>query len=364
MIWYVVMQLFSTLLEWVRVGRLSEREKDLEILVLRKQLMIVEQQLEKPVRLSRVERLTLAVISAKLKTVSGRSLKQLREVIRLVQPETVFKWHRELVRRKWTYRRKQAGGRPRTPPSIEGLIVRLARENGDWGYGKIRGELAKLGHKVSRETIANILERHGILPAPERGGSPSCRHLMTHYKDQVLTCDFFTVETLFLQTIFVLFFIEVGSRRVHFAGCTSHPNAAWVEQQARHLVWALEGRDPAIHFLIHDNDSSFTQAFDTVFRSEGVHVIHIPHHAPNANAFAERWVRTARDECLDKLLIINQAHLRRVMREFIVYYNTARPHQGIGQRIPVSSPAPIGSGPVRCRHVLGGILHDYFREAA
>jgi hypothetical protein len=159
MIWYVVMQLFSTLLEWVRMGRLSEQEKDLEILVLRKQLMIVEQQLEKPVRLSRVERLTLAVISAKLKTVSGRSLKQLREVIRLVQPETVFKWHRELVRRKWTYRRKQAGGRPRTHPSIEGLIVRLARENDDWGYGKIRGELAKLGHKVSRETIANILER-------------------------------------------------------------------------------------------------------------------------------------------------------------------------------------------------------------
>lgn len=364
MIWYVVMQLFSTLLEWVRVGRLSEREKDLEILVLRKQLMIVEQQLEKPVRLSRVERLTLAVISAKLKTVSGRSLKQLREVIRLVQPETVFKWHRELVRRKWTYRRKQAGGRPRTPPSIEGLIVRLARENGDWGYGKIRGELAKLGHKVSRETIANILERHGILPAPERGGSPSWRHLMTHYKGQVLACDFFTVETLFLQTIFVLFFIEVGSRRSELDGCTSHPNAAWVEQQARHLVWALEGRDPAIHFLIHDKDTSFTQAVDTVFRSEGIHVIHIPHHAPNANAFAERWVRTARDECLDKLLIINQAHLRRVMREFIVYYNTARPHQGIGQRIPVSSPAPIGSGPVRCRHVLGGILHDYFREAA
>jgi transposase InsO family protein len=358
------MQLFSTLLEWVSIGRRSEREKELEILILRKQLMIMEHQLEKPLRLSHVERLTLAVISAKLKTVSGRSLKQLRDVIRLAQPETVFKWHRELVRRKWTYRRKHAGGRPRTPRSLEGLIVRLARENGDWGYGKIRGELTKLGHTVSRETIATILERHGILPAPERGRAPSWRHLMTHYKDQVLACDFFTIETLFLQTIYVLFFIEVGSRRVHFAGCTSHPNAAWVEQQARQMVWALEGRDPAIHFLIHDNDSSFTQAFDTVFRSADIHVIHTPYHAPNANSFAERWVRTARDECLDKLFIINQPHLRRVMREFIVYYNTARPHQGIDQRIPVSSPAPIGSGPVRCRHVLGGILHDYYREVA
>ena len=159
---------------------------------------------------------------------------------------------------------------------------------------------------------------------------------MTHYKDQVLACDFFTVETLFLQTVYVLFFIEVGSRRVHFAGCTAHPNAVWVEQQARQMVWKLEERDPAIHFLIHDNDSSFTQAFDTVFRSEGIRVIHTPYHAPNANAHAERWVRTARDECLDNLLIINQAHLRRVMREFVIYYNTARPHQGIDQQISYS----------------------------
>jgi transposase InsO family protein len=364
MIWYIVMQLFSTLLEWVRIGRLSEREKDLEILILRKQLMIVEQRLAKPVHLSRAERLTLAVISTKLKTASGRSLKELREVIRLVQPQTVFKWHRELVRRKWTYRRKHVGGRPRTHPDIEHLIVRLARENGDWGYGKIKGELAKLGHKTSRETIANILERHGILPAPERGSSPSWRHLMTHYKDQVLACDFFTIETLFLQTVYVLFFIEVGSRRVHFAGCASHPNAAWVEQQARQMVWALEERDLAIHFLIHDNDSSFTQAFDTVFRSEGIRVIHTPYHAPNANAHAERWVRTVREECLDNLLIINQAHLRRVMREFVTYYNTARPHQGIGQQTPIPSTVSLGSGPVRCRNILGGILHDYYREAA
>jgi putative transposase len=362
--WWVVMQVLSTLIEWIRIGRLSEQEKDLEILVLRKQLAIVEQQLDKPVRLSRAERLTLAVISAKLKAVSGCSLKQLREVIRLVQPETVLKWHRELVRRKWTHKRKQAGGRPRTDREIEQLVVQLARENSDWGYGKIKGELAKLGHDMSRETIANILARHGIPPAPERGTSPSWRHLMTHYKDQLLACDFFTVETLFLQTIYVLFSIEVGSRRVHFAGCTTHPNATWVTQQARHMVWELEGRDPPIRFLIHDNDKSFTEAFDTVFRAEGIDVIHTPYHAPNANAHAERWIRSVRDECLNKLLIINQAHLRRVMREFVAYHNTARPHQGIDQQIPVPRSAPIGTGPLRCRNVLGGIIHDYYREAA
>jgi putative transposase len=362
--WWVVMQVLSTLIEWIRIGRLSEQEKDLEILVLRKQLAIVEQQLDKPVPLSRAERLTLAVISAKLKAVSGRSLKQMREVIRLVQPETVLKWHRELVRRKWTHKRKQAGGRPRTDRESEQRVVQLARENGDWGYGNIKGELAKLGHAVSRETIANILERHGIPPAPERGGSPSWRHLMTHYKDQLLACDFFTVETLFLQTIYVLFFIEVGSRRVHFAGCTTNPNATWVAQQARHMVWELEDRDPAIRFLIHDNDTSFTKAFDTVFRAEGIKVIHTPFRAPNANAHAERWIRSVREECLNKLLIINQTHLRRVMREFVAYHNTARPHQGIDQQIPIPSTAPIGTGQVRCRNVLGGIIYDYYREAA
>ena len=364
MVWSVVMQVFSTLLELIRIGRLSNSEKDLEILVLRKQLAIVEQQLDKPVRLSRVERLTLAVIGVKLKAATGRSVQQLRDLIRIVQPETVLRWQREMVRRKGTYQRKNTGGRPRTQRDLEQLIVRFARENTDWGYGKIQGELLKVGYDISEETIALILERHGIPPAPERGRSPSWRHLMTHYKDQLLACDLFTVETLFLQTIYVFFFIEVGTRRVHFAGCTANPNAAWVTQQARQMVWELEGRNPAIRFLIRDNDKKFTQAFDTVLRSDGLHTIRIPYHAPNANAFAERWVRTVREECLNKLLIIHQAHLRRVMREFVAYHNSARPHQGLDQQIPVGSTAPSGSGPVRCRTVLGGILHDYYRDAA
>jgi putative transposase len=293
MLWSVVMQVLSTLLELLQIGRLSDQEKDLEILVLRKQLAMMEQQLDQPVRLSRAERLTLAVITAKLKAITGRSINQLRDVIRIVQPETALRWHREMVRRKWTQQRKHTGGRPRTSREIERLIVRFARENADWGYGKIQGELLKLGHDVSEETIANILERHGIPPAPERGASPSWRHLMTHYKDQLLACDFFTVETLFLQTIYVFFFLEIGTRRVHFAGCATNPNAAWVNQQARQLLWDLEGRDPAIRFLIRDNDTKFTQGFDTIFRSEGLDVIRIPYYAPNANAFAERVRREA-----------------------------------------------------------------------
>lgn len=201
-----------------------------------------------------------------------------------------------------------------------------------------------------------ILRRHGIPPAPQREPSPSWRHLMTHYKDQLLACDFFTVETLFLQTLYVFVFIEIGRRRVHFAGCTAHPNGAWVEQQARQLVWELTEHETHIRFLIRDNDKKFTSAFDTVFLAEGIDVIPTPIRAPNANAFMERWIRSVREECLDKLLIINDAHLRRVMREYVAHFNTARPHQGLDQRIPI--PPPTGrtsSGPVRCRNVLGGI---------
>ncbi len=167
-----------------------------------------------------------------------------------------------------------------------------------------------------------------------------------------------------MQTIYVFFFIEVGTRRVHLAGCTTNPTGDWVTQQARQVMWALEDRDPGIRFLIRDNDQKFTQAFDTVFRSEGIDVITTPHRAPNANSFAERWIRSVREECLDKLLIINQAHLRRVMREYIAFFNTARPHQGLDQRIPVPMIDHENTGPVRSRAVLGGIIHDYYRDAA
>jgi putative transposase len=334
----------------------------LEILLLRRQLAIYERRQERAPHLSRGEKLTLVVLATKLKAQTGRTVKAMGDVIRIVKPATLFGWHKQLVRLKWTCRHRSAG-RPRTDKAIEQLVLRLAREN-DWGYERIEGELLKLGYTISHETVGTILERHGIPPAPERDPSPSWRHLMTHYKDQLLACDFFTVETLFLQTLYVLIFVEIGTRRVHFAGCTAHPDNAWVTQQARQVMWELEDRDPGIRFLIRDNDKKFTDAFDTVFRSEGMDVIPTPYRAPNANAFAERWIRSVREECLDKLLIINQAHLRRVMREYITFFNTARPHQGLDQRIPVPMIDLEHTGPVRSRAVLGGIIHDYYRDAA
>ncbi len=363
MVWFMLGHLFSTLLEWLSIGRLSEQEKDLEILLLRQQLVILERRLNKPVRPSRIEKLTIAVVAAKLKATTKHSTTQLRKIMRLFQPETVLRWHRDLVRRKWTYRHAERGGRPRTSDEIETFIVRFVHENADWGYGKIQGALRKLGHEISEQTIANVLERHGIPPAPQRGKSTSWRQLMQHYKAQLLACDFFTVDTLFLQTVYVLFFIELQTRRVYLAGCTTHPNAAWVTQQARQMVWQLEDRQPSIHFLIHDRDAKFVAAFDTVFQSTHAHIIRTPFRAPNANAYAERWVRTVRHECLNKLFILSEAHLCQVLNEYIAYYNAWRPHQGLDQQTPIPSPTPIGAGMVCDRKVLGGIIHDYYRAA-
>lgn len=362
MFWFCVWQVVSTLIELIRLGRRSESDKDFEILLLRRQLAIYERRQERAPHLSKVEKLTLVVLGTKLKEQTGRTIKAMGDVIRIVKPATLFGWHRALVRRKWTYHHRHAG-RPRTDQEIEQLVLRLARENG-WGYERIEGELLKLGYTISHETVGNILERHGIPPAPERDPSPSWRHLMTHYRGQLLACDFFTVETLFLQTLYVLVFIEIGTRRVHFAGCTAHPDNVWVTQQARQVMWELEDRNPGIRFLIRDNDKKFTEAFDTIFRSEGIDVIRTPYRAPNANSYAERWIRSVREECLDKLLIINQAHLRRLMRKYITFFNTARPHQGLEQQIPVPKIGHEHAGSVRSRAVLGGIIHDYYRDAA
>ena len=360
MVWSILSYLFSTLISLVSIGHLSQQEKDLEILLLRRQLAILERKQVKPIRPNRAEKLTLATLTARLKQATQRPASELRDVIRIFQPETVLKWHRELVRRKWHQKQKSKRGRPRLSQEIETLIIQMAQENRRWGYGKIEGELRKLGFDVSKSHVRDVLKRHHIAPAPVRGSS-RWRHLMTHYKEQLIACDFFTVETLTLKTLYVLFFIELGSRKVHLAGVTPHPNGMWVTQQARQVMWEVGENHPPCRFLIRDRDKKYAEAFDTVFRSEGIKVIRTPVRAPNANAYAERWVRSVREECLDHLLILNQAHLWRVLKRYVEYYNEARPHQGIGQRIPITPERSPGSGLVAHRKVLGGIINDYYR---
>jgi hypothetical protein len=202
-------------------------------------------------------------------------------------------------------------------------------------------------------------------PHPERQRrGETWRAFLGRHRDAFLACDYFTVETLCLKTLHVLFFLEVGTRRVHVAGCTAHPTAAWITQQARQLSWSLQERSRPIRFLLRDRDAKFPAAFDIICAAEEVEVIRTLHRAPNANAYAERCIRAAREECLDYLLIVNEDHLQRVLTAYAAYFNQARPHQGLAQRIPLAPAPGPRDGPVRCRNALGGLLRDYYREAA
>jgi hypothetical protein len=361
MLWFFIGHIFSILLSLLQVSRLSENDKDLEIIILRHQLDILVRKQSKPIRPNRAEKATLALLTAQLKKNTKRTIHQLGDVIRIVRPETVIRWHRELVRRKWAQPPKKTAGRPKINQDTESLIVRLAKENLRWGYYRIEGELKKLGFLASLTTVRNVLDRNGIVPAPVRYGSIGWKTMLNHYKDQLLACDFFTVETIFLKTVYVLIFIELGTRRVHLAGITANPDGLWVAQQARQLMWQFVETETNFRCLIRDNDSKYTTAFDTVFESQEIRIVPTPFQAPNANAYAERWVRTVREECLDHLLIISEAHLRRVLLEFIDFYNRRRPHQSLDQQSPIPRAEPLTSGKVQRRKVLGGIVHDYFR---
>lgn len=362
MAWFILAKLFSVFITLARFGRLSEPEKDLEILLLHQQISILMRNRDQPIHITKVEKFTLAVFAARLKDITNRSTTQLGEFIRLFQPETVLGWHRELVRRKWTFAHRPRGGRPRLSQEIEVIITRLAKENPLWGYGKIQGEMLKLSYKVSESAVRDVLKRHHIEPVLKRNGSESWQHLMAHYKEQILACDFFTVDTLWLKRLYVLFFIELGTRQVHLAGITANPDAGWVTQQARQVIWELTDSKTNIRFLIHDRDCKFRKAFDTVFQSEGAHIIQTPYRAPNANAYSERWVRTVREECLDQLLVLNETHLRRVLKTYGDYYNRARPHQGLRQQAPIPRLQQPATGIIQKRMVLGGIINDYYHS--
>ena len=332
---HVIMHIWSVFLDLASIGKLTAEEKDIEILLLRQQLRIVERRQQRGPHIPRWEKVPLAVLTHRLKTQAALTREELQVSLRLFKPDTVLGWHQELVRRKWTYKQRRKPGRPTIDEDLEQWIVRLAQDNPRLGFKKLEGELRKLGFEVSRATVRRVLRRHDILPAPERSRqSLSWRSFLTHYKEQILACDFFTIETAWLKTLYVLFFIEHGSRRVHLAGCSSRPDERWMAQQARQIVWQLSDQADPIRYLIRDRDGKFARAFDTVFRSEGIAIRRTPARAPNANAIAERWVRTVREECLDKLLIWNEPHLHRVLREYVDYYNRRRPHQGLAQDSP------------------------------
>jgi len=250
-------------------------------------------------------------------------------------------------------------------PDVVALILRLARENPRWGYRRIQGELLKLGRPCSHVTVRKVMRLHGVPPAPRRS-TRSWEEFVRQHARHLLATDFFTVETAWLGRLYVLFFIEVGSRRVHLGGISAHPTGQWVAQQARNLVWHLQDDVLRATHLLHDRDSKFCDAFDDVFMAEGVKVVRLPFRAPRANAYAERWVGTVRREALDHLLIFGPRQLERVLQEFIDHYHTARPHQGLGQRTPIrgaQAPGESDNGRVIRIDRLGGLIHEYVRAA-
>ena len=331
-------------------GRLQD-EKDIELLVLRHQVKVLQRQVKRP-RLNRLDRVLLAAASRAMTRGSWSSF--------VVRPETLLRWHRELVRKKWTYRRTGHPGRPPIEPEVRDLIVRLGRENPRWGYQRIRGELLKLEIKISATTVRTILLRGGLDPAPHRAG-PTWAEFLRSQAAGILATDFFTVETIRRQTLYVLFFIELSTRRVHVAGVTAHPDSSWVTQQARNL--AIDERLSGVRFLLRDRDATFSGPFDAVLRAEGVRVIRTPIRAPRANAFAERFVRTVRRECLDHLLIFGRRHLERVLKAYVAHYVAERPHRGLRLAVPAGDRTPqvrrMTRTPVERRDVLGGLIHEY-----
>jgi putative transposase len=300
--------------------RMRSREfKELEIVVLRHELAVLRRQVARP-RLDERDRVFLAAASQLLSRAS----------------------------------------RP-------ALVLRLARENPRWGYQRIVGELAGVGQRVSATTVAKILRQAGMSPAGARA-QLSWHEFLRAHAASVIACDFFTVETLWLGRLYVLFFIELRTRRVHLAGCSANPDGLWTTQQARQLAWSLAERPTPIRFLIHDRDSKFSRAFDEIFKSERIEIIRTPFRAPNANAFVERWVGTIRRDCLDWLLIASRRQLEHALRVYIEHYNTHRPHRAFGPKPPtpghrlnlIDANPP---GQILRRKRLGGLIHEYARAA-
>jgi putative transposase len=335
----------------------GDESKDLEILVLRHQLRVLSRKNPRP-KLRPLDRVLLAGAS--------RILPRDRWASFMVTPQTLLRWHRELVRRKWTYWTPRRPGRPPMDPEIRGLVLRLGRENPRWGCVRIQGELRKLGIRVGATTIRTLLRRSGLGPAPRRAG-PTWSEFLRAQAAGIIATDFFTVETAWLKTLYVLVFIELHTRRVHVTGSTSHPDSAWVTQQGRNLAMDLSDSPITVRFLIHDRDTKFSGAFDEVFRSEGADVILTPIRAPNANAHAERWIETARGECLDWSLIMGRRHLDRTLRAYAEHYNRQRPHRALGLAAPQATaehPVPVHPREVRRQDVLGGLIHEYHGVAA
>lgn len=346
---------FCRIAEWLALLAGTGATKDVEILVLRHENAILRRQNPTP-RLDWTDRAVLAALV--------RLLPRALKAHRFVTPATVLLWHRRLVARHWTYPHRP--GRPPIDSDVAGLIEQMARDNPGWGYQRIQGELLGLGHRVGASTIRRILKRCGIPPASMRRDHSTWRRFLSAQASTMLACDLFHVDcSLTLQRLYVFFILEVGSRYVHILGVTTNPDGPWTTQQARNLLMDLGERADQFKFLIRDRAGQFTDAFDAVLSDAGVTICKIPPRSPRANAYAERFVRTARSEVTDRMLIFSERHLRRALGEYARHYNGRRPHRALRLQPPRSDRPVVDltHKRIKRRPVLGGLITEYERAA-
>ena len=338
------------------------REQQQRVEFLQTQLAVVLEMLgKKRLRFTDDQRRRLA---AKGKEV-GR--KGLLEIGSLVTPDTLLRWHRELIAQKWTFERKSLG-RPPVSQEVMDLTVKLAKENPGAGYDKIQGMLANLGHEISDTTVKNILKQNGIEPAPVRTKRTTWAEFLRSHTETMAACDFFTTEVWTLGglvTFYVLFVMEIATRRVHIAGITTSPNAVWMKQVARNLTDCQDGFLKGKSHLIMDRDGCYTEEFREILKTAGVKPVRLPPKSPNLNSFAERWVRSINSECLERMIFFGEKMFRHAVSEFVRHYHAERNHQGLKNKI-IEPDNSVGKsdGEIVCRERLGGLLKYYHRLAA